>query len=771
MKRITGVFAAALLSLSLLAHQTAIKPPVAKKIPKSSTIHGDTRVDDYAWIRDKKDPAVIAYLQAENAYADAVMAPYESLRSRIYDEMLARIKQTDVNVPFRDGGWYYNSRTEQGKQYPIYVRQKSLDAPEEVALDVNKLAEGKKFMSVAVLAPSDDGNLLAYTTDDTGYRQYTLHVKDLSTGELLSDTAPRVDAVKWAKDNKTLLYVVENDVTKRPYRLYRHVLGSKDPDPVVYEEKDELYDLDLDRSRSGEWFFVNSDSKTTNEQRIIPAADPTAEPRVVVPRKTDHKYYMEHRGDRFYIRTNDAGINFRVVTAPVADRQQKNWTEIVAYRKPVKVESADPFANHLVMHVREGGLSHIEIVDFRDGKMRRVSFPEPAYTVFPGPNRELDTTKYRYVYQSLVTPNSVYDYDMEANTSTLLKRTEVLGGFDPANYKSERIWATAKDGAKIPIALVYRKDIDPHGRNPLMLYAYGSYGSSIPDSFSSNRLSLADRGVVYAIAHIRGGGEMGKEWHEQGRMMTKKNTFTDFIAAAEHLIAEKYTSKEKLVISGGSAGGLLMGAVTNMRPDLFKAVVAYVPFVDVINTMLDPTLPLTTQEYIEWGNPNEKPAYVYMKSYDPYSNVAKKKYPAMLVRTSLNDSQVGYWEGTKWVAKLRASKTDDNPLLLKVNMGAGHGGSSGRYDKLREDAWDYAFILTELGLGERASRPPTAAGTAALHKSGNIFRPATEQRGRVRWVRSSCSRSATRAISTPTSRSRCGIWEPNRISIRAGVSG
>lgn len=699
MKRITGVLVTALLSLSLFAHEAPkLEAPAAKKVPRSSTIHGDTRVDDYAWLRDKTNPDVIAYLKAENAYADAVMAPLQSLRNTIYDEMLGRIKQTDVNVPYRSGDWFYNSRTEQGKQYPIYVRRKSLDAPEEIILDVNKLAEGQKFMSVGAFRPSDDGNLLAYTTDNTGYRQYALHVKDLRTGETLPDTAVRVDDLEWAKDNKTLLYVVENDVTKRPYQLYRHVLGSTEADPLVYEEKDELYDLGLGRSLTGEWFFVGSDSKTTNEHRIIPAADPAAEPRIVVPRRSDHKYYMEHRGDRFYIRTNDAGINFRVVSAPLSDPQQKNWTEVVAYRKPVKVESAYPFANHLVVNVRENGLSAIEIIDFRDGKMRRVSFPEPAYTVFPGPNRKFDTNKFRYVYQSLVTPNSVYDYDMDANTSTLLKRTEVLGGFDPANYKSERIWATAKDGAKIPMAIVYRKDVDPHGRNPLMLYAYGSYGSSIPDSFSSNRFSLVNRGVVYAIAHIRGGGEMGKEWHEQGRMMTKKNTFTDFVAAAEHLIAEKYTTREKLVISGGSAGGLLMGAVTNMRPDLFKAVVAYVPFVDVINTMLDPTLPLTTQEYIEWGNPNEKAAYVYMKSFDPYSNVTKKKYPAMLVRTSLNDSQVGYWEGTKWVARLRANKTDDNPLLLKVNMGAGHGGSSGRYDKMREDAWDYAFILWQLGL-------------------------------------------------------------------------
>lgn len=707
MKRTFALFTAALLSLSLFAQQTstAVKPPVAKKIPKSSTIHGDTRVDDYAWLRDKKNPEVISYLQAETAYADAVMAPYESFRQKLYDEMLARIKQTDVNVPYRKGDWFYNSRTEQGKQYPIYVRQKAMDAPEEVILDVNKLAEGQKFMSVAAMEVSDDGNLLAYSTDNTGYRQYTLHVRDLRSGQDLADTAMRVHDPVWAKDNKTLYYVVEDPVSKRSNKLYRHVLGSTSPDPLVYEEKDELFDIGIERTRSGDWFVVDLDSKTSNEERVIPTSDPTAEARVIVPRKADHKYYIDHRGDRFYIMTNDVGINYRVVSAPVSDPQQKNWVEVVPYRKPVKIDSIDAFADYLVLRSREGGLANIEVVDLRDGKMNRVTFPEPAYALFGGANQEFNTTKYRYVYQSLVTPNTVYDYDMNARTSTLLKRTEVLGGFDPANYKSERIWATAKDGAKIPIGIVYRKSVDPHGRNPLWLTAYGSYGSVTQDTFASNRISMLDRGVVFAIAHIRGGGEMGKEWHEQGRMMTKKNTFTDFIAAAEHLINEKYTSKDKLVISGGSAGGLLMGAVTNMRPDLFKAVVAYVPFVDVINTMLDPTLPLTTQEYIEWGNPNEKPAYEYMKSYDPYTNVTKKAYPAMLVRTSLNDSQVGYWEGTKWVAKLRANKTDHNPLLLKVNMGAGHGGASGRYDALRDTAWDYAWMLVQLGLGERASRP------------------------------------------------------------------
>jgi oligopeptidase B len=690
------VFIAVAMTVPIMAETP--KPPIARKVPKIVTLHGDTRVDDYGWIRDKSNPEVIAHLNAENVYADDMMVSTKPLQKKLYDEILSHIKQTDTNVPYRKGGYFYYSRTEEGKQYAIHARKKSLDAAEEITLDLNKLAEGKKFMTLAEYAVSDDGNLLVYSTDSTGYRQYDLHVKDLRTGEVLPDTAVRAGSVLWAADNKTIFYTVENDA-KRQYRLYRHVLGEKD-DTLVYEEKDEMYDVSADRSRSGDWIFLSSESKTTGEVRAIPAANPTAEAKVIVPRQTGLKYALDHRGDRFYILTNDAGINYRVVSAPVADPQQKNWTEVIAYRKPVRIETIDLFANYLVARERENGLTQLEIMDLRDGKTHRVSFAEPAYAVTPNANEEFDTNVFRYAYQSLVTPTSVYDYDMQARTQKLLKRTEIPGGFDSANYVSERIFAAAGDGAKIPIALVYRKGVDPHGKNAMLLYAYGSYGMSLPDTFSPQRLALLDRGVVYAIAHIRGGGEMGKEWHEQGRMMTKKNTFTDFVASADYLVKQKYTTPEKLVISGGSAGGLLMGAVSNMRPDLFKAVVAYVPFVDVMNTMLDATLPLTTQEYIEWGNPNEKEAYFYMKSYDPYSNVAKKKYPTMLVRTSLNDSQVGYWEGVKWVAKLRATKADKNPILLKVNMGAGHGGASGRYDALHDTAFDYAFMLRQWGLAE-----------------------------------------------------------------------
>lgn len=686
------------LAVSTLATDAA-KPPVAKKVPQTFTLHGDERVDEYGWLRDKKSAETIAYLEAENAYAEAVMKPTAELQKKLYDEMLGRIKQTDIQVPYRKGAYLYYTRTVEGKQYPIHARKKgNLDAEEEILLDVNQLAEGKKYMSVSSFEISDDANLLAYSIDDNGYRQYKLFVKDLRTGKVSDMIAERVGSVEWAKDNKTLFYATENDA-KRQNKVFRHVLGT--PEHVLlYEEKDELYDVYVDRSRSGDWIFLIYESKTTSEVWLVPAAKPQSAPAVMVARKTDHKYYPEHRGDRFYIMTNDAGINYRVVTAPVDNYAQANWKELIAYRKPVRIESIDLFRNHMVVRLREGGLSQLEIYDLRDEtpKSHRVSFPEPAYAVFPNANEEFDASTYRYSYNSFITPSSVYDYDLDSRKQTLLKRTEVLGGYDSARYKVERFFVTATDGAKVPVAMVYRKDLEPKKKNPLLLYAYGSYGSSIPDGFSSNRFSLIDRGVIYAIAHIRGGGEMGKEWHEQGRMMVKKNTFTDFIDVADFLVKEGYTSKERLAISGGSAGGLLMGAVVNMRPDLFKAVTAYVPFVDVINTMLDASLPLTTQEWIEWGNPNEKDAYVYMKSYDPYNNVQKKAYPAMLVRTSLNDSQVGYWEAAKWVARLRANKTDDNNLLLRVNMGAGHGGSSGRYDKLREDAHDYAWLLAQLGV-------------------------------------------------------------------------
>jgi len=675
------------------------KPPVAKKVPKVDVYHGDRRVDDYYWLREKSNPEVIAYLEAENAYTAEVMKPTEAFQEALYKEMLARIKQTDLSVPYLFRGYWYYARTEEGKQYPIFCRKKgSLEAPEQIMLDVNELAKGEKFMAVGAYQVSDDGNLLAYSTDNTGFRQYTLRVKDLRTGEVYADKIEKVVSAVWAADNRTLFYSTE-DHAKRPYRLWRHTLG-KPPaeDVLVYEEKDEMFRIFPYRTRSRAYIVLGIGSLTASEARYLPADDPGGQWKLIAPRQKDHEYDVEHRGDLFYIRTNSGGRNFRLVTAPVADPRRENWKEIVPHRPEVMLAGVDVFAHYMVQYEREGGLPQLRVTDLRTNQSHRIAFPEPAYSAFPFANPEFDTTKYRYSYQSMVTPNSVFEYDMTTRQSKLLKQTEVLGGYDPKRYQSERIFATASDGTKIPISLVYRKGVQRPP--PMLLTAYGSYGAPSSPTFSSNRLSLLDRGMIVALAHIRGGGEMGKAWHDQGRMRQKRNTFTDFIACAEHLIAQKYTAQDRLVIQGGSAGGLLMGAVTNMRPDLFKAVVSLVPFVDVINTMMDASLPLTAQEWEEWGDPRNKEDYEYMKSYCPYTNLAAKAYPAMLVRTSLNDSQVMYWEPAKYVAKLRALKTDNNPLLFKINMAAGHGGASGRYDALRELAFDYTFILTQLGIAK-----------------------------------------------------------------------
>ena len=686
--------------LSPAVADESAKPPAAKKVRKSTTLHGQPWADDYFWLRDKANPEVAAYLEAENAYTDAVMKPTEALQASLYKEMLGHIQETDVSVPYREGGYLYYSRTEEGKQYPIYCRKKGgLDAPEEVTVDLNALAEGQKFMAIGAYTVTDDGSLLAYTTDNTGFREYTLHVKDLRTGELRPETAEKVASVAWANDGQTLFYTTD-DPAKRPYRLYRLRLGSPLPGDLVYEEKDELFRVGVGRSRSKGYIFLGIGSHTTSEVRYIPADQPQAEWKVVAPRRHEHEYEVDHHGDRFYIRTNDKGRNFRLVTAPVSDPRPENWTEVVPHRADVMLEGIELFKNHYVLLERERGLPEFRVTDLRTGASHTVAFPEPTYSAFSGANAEFDTPVFRYTYQSLVTPNSVFDYDMDKKAATLLKEQPVPGGFDRANYASERLFATAKDGVKVPISLVYRKGLKRDGTAPMLLTGYGAYGYPYPVMFSSNRLALLDRGVSFAIAHIRGGGEMGKTWHDQGRMMNKKNTFTDFIAVADYLVGEKYTSPDRLAIEGGSAGGLLMGAVTNMRPDLFKAVVSRVPFVDIINTMVDASLPLTAGEWEEWGDPRKKPDYDYMIAYSPYDNVAAKDYPALLVKTSFNDSQVMYWEPAKYVARLRATKTDHNPLLFKTNMAAGHGGASGRYDYLHEVAFDYAFVLTQLGLAK-----------------------------------------------------------------------
>jgi oligopeptidase B len=684
----------------VLASQTASPaPPVAKKDPKKLQLHGDTLVDDYHWMRNKGTPEVEAYLKAELAYAEAFMKPTAALQQKLYDEMLSRIQQTDTNVPYRQRGYFYYSRTEEGKQYPIHARKKgALEAPEEVILDVNQLAAGKPFMSVGEMQVSPDGNLLAYTTDDTGFRQYTLRVKNLRTGQLGPEAVPRVTSVEWSEDGKTMLYSVEDDQTKRSHQVFRHELGAA-KDDLVYEEKDERFNVYVWKSRDLKYLFVESGSLTATEIRYLPADQPRAEMKMIAARETDHQYDVDHRDGTFWIRTNDKGRNFRLVTAPAADLGRANWKEVVAHRDGVMLAGHSMFKDFYTLFEREGGFPRIHITDFRTGESHRIDVPEEASAISPSANREFDTALYRFAYQSPITSSSIYDYDPVTRKRTLLKQVAVLGGFDKSRYKVEVTRATAPDGAQVPVWMVYRSDLQRDGRSPALLYAYGSYGAPMSAAFNSNIFSLVDRGVVYAVAYIRGGGELGKKWHDEGRMLNKKNTFTDFVAAAEHLVASKYTSKDRLAIMGGSAGGLLMGAVTNMRPDLFKVVVSYVPFVDVINTMLDKTLPLTVGEFEEWGNPEIADQYRYMLSYSPYDQIARKPYPTMLVRTSYNDSQVMYWEPAKYVAKLRAMKTDSNPLVFNVNMDpAGHGGKSGRYDKLREVAFDYAFILWQLGV-------------------------------------------------------------------------
>jgi len=678
------------------------KPPVAKIIPKDVTVHGDQRIDNYFWLREKQNPDVAAYLNAENAYTDAVMHGTEAFQDSLYKEMLGHIKQTDVQVPYREGGYWYYSRTEEGKQYPIFCRKAgALDAPEQITLDVNELAKGQKFMALGAFMVSDDANLLAYSTDNTGFRQYKLHVKDLRTGALVEDVAEKTGSVAWAADNKTLFYTVE-DHAKRHYRVYRHVLGSGKPDDLVYQEQDERFNVGVQRTRSRKYVLMEIGSLTTSEMRFLRSDQPTGEFKLINPRRQDHEYYADDHGDQFLIRTNDKGRNFRLVTAPASDPGERNWKELVPHRPAVMLSNVDVFKDFYVRIERENALPHLTLVDFKSGVTHRIEMPEPVYSASPNNNREYDARLYRYGYQSMVTPNSVFDYDVEKRTSKLLKQVEVPG-YDPAKYKSERLWATARDGTRIPISIVYRKDFQTNGAHPMFLTGYGSYGISIPVTFNSNMLPLLDRGFSYAVAHIRGGGDMGKPWHDAGRMSNKKNTFTDFIDSAEYLIANRYTSKANLVVQGGSAGGLLMGAITNLRPDLFRIVIAKVPFVDVVNTMLDASLPLTVAEYEEWGNPNKPDEYKYIRSYSPYDNLEKKAYPTMLVKTSFNDSQVMYHEPAKYVARLRTLKTDSNPLVLKTNMAAGHGGSSGRYDYLKEIAFDYAFVLSQLGLEKPAA--------------------------------------------------------------------
>ncbi len=678
-----------------------VTPPVAQKQPEVLVLHGDERVDDYFWMCDANDPNVIAYLEAENAYTRAMMQHTETLQTTLYDEMLARIKETDLSVPYRKGDYYYYSRTEEGKAYPIYCRKKgSLDAPAEVLLDQNKLAEGYEFLSLGLFQVSPTHQLLAYSVDTSGAEQYTIFFLDLTTFQLYPESlAETYYSFAWGNDNRSVFYT-KVDSTNRPFQLWRHTLGSNPADDVlVYEEPDEAYFLSVGKTRSEAYILMSLGSKITSEVHYLDANNPTDSFQVIHPRSSGMEYKIEHHSDYFYIVTNDEAINFKLMKTPVASPSKQNWQTVIPHRDDVMLSGVSAFADHLVISERKAGLPILRVQKLSSDETYTITFPEPTYAIWEGNNPEFNTTTLRFNYTSLITPSSVFDYDMETHQRELKKETEVLG-YDRTQYQSEWIMATASDGTQIPISLVYKQGIQKDGKNPLLLTGYGSYGASYPASFSSNRLSLLDRGVVIAIAHIRGGGEMGRKWYEDGKFLNKENTFTDFIACAEHLITQKWTSSDRLAISGGSAGGLLMGAVLNMRPELFKLAIANVPFVDVVTTILDTSLPLSALEWEEWGNPNDKTYYDYMKFYSPYDNVKLQDYPHILITAGLNDSRVKYWEPAKWTAKLRELKTDNNILLLKTNMGAGHGGASGRYERLKETAFEYAFLLDRLGLLE-----------------------------------------------------------------------
>jgi oligopeptidase B len=718
----------------------AAQPPQARRDPTPTMLHGVTLHDDYRWMRDKESPEVLEYLNAENAYTTAVMAPTAELQAKLYVEMLSHIKETDESVPYRFGDWFYSTRTVEGSQYPIHCRRAAanpdlnspFDAtqPERVILDVNLLAQGKPFMAVGSMAISPDGNLLAYSTDSTGFRQYTLHIRDLRSGVDLPDTAERVGSLTWAADSRTLFYSTEDETTKRQDHIWRHtVRAPAAEDALVFHEPDERFNIGIGKTRDGLYLMIEAGSHTTNEYRFLAAAEPAGEFRLIAGRVDEQEYYPDHRGALFYIRTNDAGKNFRVVTAPVAAPGREQWNELVALNPEHPLEDFDLFQSFAVATRRKAGLPALEVLRFAtDSSFEspvEIAFPEPTYSAAAHVNRIFDTPFFRYSYQSLVAPPSVYEYNVGDPTgavpvgqSRLLKQQEVPGGFDAARYASERVWIEAADGVKVPTSIVYRRDsFQCDGTNPLYIYGYGSYGYALPVGFSPSRLSLLDRGVVMVYAHIRGGGELGDAWHDAGKMQLKRNTFTDFIAVTEQLVTRGYGAADRVAIEGGSAGGLLMGAVVNIaaqsgKAKLFRVVVSHVPFVDVMNTMLDASLPLTVAEYEEWGNPNEAEAFATMVSYSPYENLdvfgaaegASAPVPAMLIKTSLNDSQVMYWEPAKYVAKLRTLKRDATPLLLHINMDAGHGGASGRYDYLKEIAFDYAFLLTQLGVESKVSQ-------------------------------------------------------------------
>lgn len=707
MKRLLSVATIAILAGAGAAAfaQTDMKPPVPKKVPKVLKIHGYEITDNYAWMRDrneKKDPEVIKYLEAENAYTEAHMGKHKVFVDNLYNEMLGRIKQTDLSVPYKLGNYWYFTKTEQGKQYPTYLRSKTQDgANAEVLLDQNKMAEGYKYFAISNFDPSDDGNLLAFATDTTGYRQYTLQIKDLRTGKMLPDKFERVTSVEWSPDGKYLFIGQEDAVSKRSDKIWRHEVGT-DKNELIFEEKDVYFNVGVGRSRDKKMFFIGSGAKTSSEYHYLPASDPTGKFKMISPRREGHEYEADFDGGEFFFRTNKDAENFKVMRAPASDPSEANWKDYIPHNPAVKVENISFFKEHAIVSELENGLEYLRVMDKRTRRAPvRIPTDESVYTMGLGFNPEYDTSVVRYGYSSMITPQSTYEFDLATRNSKLIKQQEIPSGYDKSKYETVRIWATARDGVKVPISIMMKKGTKLDGKSPMLLYAYGSYGYSTMPNFSTNRLSLVDRGMMYAIAHIRGGSELGERWRQDGRMFKKINTFNDFVDSAKWLIGKNYTSSDRLVIQGGSAGGLLMGAVQNQAPELFKAAIVQVPFVDVMNTMIDETLPLTTEEWVEWGNPrDDKKAWDYMYSYSPYDQIQKKAYPNMLVEVSLNDSQVPYWEGAKYVAKVREYKTNDSIILLKTNMGAGHGGSSGRYDRLKEVAFDYAYALTQVGIVE-----------------------------------------------------------------------
>ncbi|MCP4571013.1 MAG: S9 family peptidase [bacterium] len=677
------------------------EPPVAKQVAHEMTIHGDTRTDDYYWLREREDPEVIAYLEAENAYTEAALDHVSGLRTELFEEMKGRIKEDESSAPYELRGYWYYDRYRPGGEYEVVCRRRgSMDGPEEIMLDGDALSEGHDYFAMRGAEVSPDNRLLIYGTDTVGRRFYTLRVKNLETGELLPDVIPDVTGnVEWAMDNRTLFYSRQDPETLRTYQIWRHELGTDPADDVlVFTEEDDTFGCWVWRTKSDEYLVISSSQTLSTESRLLAADDPTGEFRVFQPRQRDLEYHIEHHGDRFLVHTNLHATNFRLMDCPEDKTWLAHWREVEPHRQDVLLEDVDVFTDFLVLTERRNGLSHLRVMDLRSGESHDLDFGEPTWSAWSAYNPQMDTRTLRYGYSSLTTPRSTYAYDMTTRERELVKQQEVLGGFDPADYQAEYLHATARDGTPVPISLVYRKGLARDGKAPLLLYAYGSYGYSRDADFRSTRLSLLDRGFVYAIAHVRGGQEMGRQWYEDGKLLKKMNTFTDFIDCGEHLVAEGYTSRDKLFAAGGSAGGLLVGVVVNEAPDLWRGAVAAVPFVDVITTMLDDTIPLTTGEYDEWGNPHDKTYYDYMLSYSPYDNVRAQDYPSLLVTAGLHDSQVQYWEPAKWVAKMRAEKTDDNRLLLRTNMDAGHGGQSGRYRSLEETALEFAFCLDLAGV-------------------------------------------------------------------------